>query len=479
MFSCAGDKVPQPACFSHNLALNEKIKLNLNSRDLFSQVFYEEEGSEQLTTRNQKTIINDNIPFSRYWQLKDKKAFVLHPMVLGRYIYNNAEKLASDTVFKEKLKQVGYQLSNGNGMAYYYPEHYPLNRMLGPDIAYSAISQSEILSGFMKINEYSSLYKDELKSSFDALVFDYYKGGVNLADKALLEIPLIRSAPEIILNGWLYALLHLNDYVRIYKDTMATRVLHSNLEFMAQNIDVWYDQENNISLYSDMSPYRGKIEFTDAQLKSDYDLSIRYVSKVKDFKDQLIELNEDTLKYGAYDNHITFKKDNTVGLYFNYGSFFETVIESDSEFQLSFYNGSYDPLRSSPNSKGDHIKLNSKGNLATGKYYVNISETKTNMFAGYPTNFSKKGNKNHYHVIHIVGILYLVNNVEDLDPQVKETLILAAKKWYLNTLNYEHYDIKKFSSPQSILDGINRGKTIIDTDSISTLFEMSNIEEKW
>ncbi|MBT6746103.1 MAG: hypothetical protein HOB26_06080 [Flavobacteriales bacterium] len=54
MFSCAGDKVPQPACFSHNLALNEKIKLNLNSRDLFSQVFYEEEGSEQLTTRNKK-----------------------------------------------------------------------------------------------------------------------------------------------------------------------------------------------------------------------------------------------------------------------------------------------------------------------------------------------------------------------------------------------------------------------------------------
>ena len=68
---------------------------------------------------------------------------------------------------------------------------------------------------------------------------------------------LFRSNPEIILNGWLHALLHLNDYADCNEMMPAiASYVEKNLDFFADNHAVWYDEKRNISRYSDTSPQR-------------------------------------------------------------------------------------------------------------------------------------------------------------------------------------------------------------------------------
>jgi hypothetical protein len=94
---------------------------------------------------NQSTIIVNGVPFARYWQLEDPNQYVFHPMVWGRYVFNNADNPDFRKNLPSISEQIGVSLPNG-GLTFYYPNHYPLNRMRGPEIIYSAISQSEILA---------------------------------------------------------------------------------------------------------------------------------------------------------------------------------------------------------------------------------------------------------------------------------------------------------------------------------------------
>ena len=127
------------------------------------------------------------------------------------------------------IRKVGIELPNG-GLAFYYPNHYPLNRMRGPDLVYSAISQSEILAGFLKLyqqsdTDASKLVLDRVKQ---AMFFNHLDGGIDLG-VAQLELPLFRSNPEIILNGWLHALLQLNDYAIVMNDSEIASYVENNL----------------------------------------------------------------------------------------------------------------------------------------------------------------------------------------------------------------------------------------------------------
>ena len=180
---------------------------------------------------SQKTILIEGVPFSRYWQLEDPNHFVFHPMVFGRFVFNQADKPDSGTDLARLTAKVGTALPDNGGTAFYYPNHYPLNRLSGPALVYSAISQSEILAGYL---HHERVHPEEATEALTeavkrALLYPYAKGGTQLEQVAFLELPLFRSNPEIILNGWLHALLHLNDYAQVKSDAAAARIVERHL----------------------------------------------------------------------------------------------------------------------------------------------------------------------------------------------------------------------------------------------------------
>jgi hypothetical protein len=166
-------------------------------------------------------------------------------------------------------EQVGEYLDSAIGMAHnlpndgllwYYPDNYRLDRFLGPDLSPSAISQGQILGAVTSLDKRCDLNLSEIaRRVFLGLSFDYYDGGVNLEDRALLEIPLFRSAPEIILNDWLHPILHLKNYVEYYRDDQAKKLLLANIQFLADSLEHFHDEESGLSLYSDLSPYEVRV----------------------------------------------------------------------------------------------------------------------------------------------------------------------------------------------------------------------------
>lgn len=467
--------------FAHDLEFNRKIKKELNSRKIFSRILYEgQDNSLTKHVKNQKYIINSGIPYYRYWQLKDKKAYVFHPMAFGRYLFNNGDEIFSDSISLKNITKVAYRLPEQTGLAYYYPEHYPLNRMLGPDIVYSAIGQSEILAAYLNVDSAYGQREYFVKKSLSALIFDYYKGGTNLCNKALLEIPLFRSAPEIILNGWLHAMLHLNDYCRIYEDTLVENILRSNIDFFIQHNENWYDAGKNISLYSDMAPYKATISFDDSVLVKERTVHIWYVSLEEGIRNQVVELHpNDTVKFGAYDNHIFAISGNSAKIYFNCSALFDTYITADEPFSVSFYTGSYDPVLSTPNSGGNKIILESNYSIDNGYHLIDFNGLRSQLMQGYPTNFAKQNGKNYYHVHHIISLMYLGNFCYAIDEIKRLKLLEIAKRWYSRTTEFKYSDISQFESPQKVFNGIIKSKVIVDVETSDELFENSGIEIIW
>src|SRR5690606_34167460 len=93
----------------------------------------------------------------------------------------------------------------------------------------------------------------------NAMLMDHREGGTNLNGVALLEFPLFHSNPEVILNGWLHALLKLSDHAVAMNDKASAELIRKNLQFFVRNHSAWFDEKRNITRYSDTSPVRVNI----------------------------------------------------------------------------------------------------------------------------------------------------------------------------------------------------------------------------
>ena len=56
--------------------------------EFVSKIYTKEQGDDQY---GDKFILVQEVPFARYWQLKDQSRYVFHPAVYGRYLFNNAQ----------------------------------------------------------------------------------------------------------------------------------------------------------------------------------------------------------------------------------------------------------------------------------------------------------------------------------------------------------------------------------------------------
>lgn len=432
----------------------------------FSQIYPAGAGEStfSLYGNRQNYIVRNGVPYARYWQLEDNTAFVFHPMVMGRHLFKSAccEPIAH---LVDSAIDVGVKLPNG-GIAWYYPDHYPLSRMRGPGLVYSAISQSEILAGLVHADQlHNGAFKQEVEDALDGLLFDYYRGGVSLHDLAMLEIPLYHSAPEIILNGWLHALLHLNDYTLLYDDHEVARILAKNLAFLADTLEYFNYPENNLSRYSDLSPYRVRVSYEGDAAPN---LDALYLARDQRLRNIRVPIRylDNERSPALYQNQIIRASPGKLDVYVSCAQRFRTLLLGDrGPFRVELESGRYEPKSSSPGKGGTRLQLAS---FQLGDYHVvDFESVADHLICGYPTNFAKRGGLNYYHVQHIVALIYL-STAAEMDDKTRSALLDWARSWYDALRTFAPAETLSFADPQDVLDGINRGKALTQLREWST-----------
>ena len=449
--------------------------------DELDQVFRAVDGFDIEGHRFSSTlIVVDGVPFRQYWQLDDPNDFVLHPMSIGSYLFRNVDDDEVRNSAPDIIASVGTQTPNG-GSAFFYPNLYPLNRFRGPDYIYSAISQSEIMAAFVLIDQLEGTpeTRDRLASVRDALFLDYEEGGVSLAGVAQLEVPLFRSNPEIILNGWLHSLLHLNDYAIAYDDADVAAYVRANLRFFVDNNAAWYDDERNISRYSDTSPQR--VIITPQTDGGEFDLDVRtvYAPLADELQPYVVPFADDPSgSFGGFDNRIVATGGdlgNAASAVVNCSLLFRTTLVADAPFSARIKDNGYEVDRATPGAEGTWHDLDSEP-APGGLHRLELTLDDAELLCGYPTNFAKANGKNYYHVQHIVALSYLANFGQLDDPALTEEINAIASSWYRRSADFGLRPIADFESPQLVLEGINRGKVFQSVTDVEVLFRAAGIE---
>ena len=332
-------------------------------------------------------------------------------MQAGRWLYN----YPTYENYKNLLG-VSKESKNG-GLLWYYPNEYKLLRMVGREVT-SCISQAEFLTAFNKLYDLGITNKEELLK-----VFLSFKSEEINFNNMLLELPLDNNYPEVILNGWLHAIIRLIDF---YNNTgYGKSFIESTIKKLSNTLVQFDDKKNKISKYSNLSPYRIKI-YNPSNPKIYYNGS------------NVFELKNDATS--IYSCHITEVSGSNCILYIGIPNEYSPKIFNDEPFSIEFFVGSYSPYFTIPQQGGEVIKLNSV--KSKDRYVIQIKNE--NLFTGYPTPFTKLNKKNYYHVYHVVALGEIIKS---FDSEYNPTLEKYYLKWdkYIDDRNFEKKEIVEFN----------------------------------
>ena len=407
-------------------------------------------------------IAADGLPYSWYPTVPDsERVRILHPGGVGRRLYTLAKDPASAERYLHAMKSVGVRLPNG-GWAWYYPRSIRISRLLGPDLKYSGMTAGDVLGGFTEVMRLHGATTwchadDALKS----LTFPWNEGGVSLNGVALLELPMFRSPPEVVLNGWLHSLLFLHDYAEISHDEGAAELLSDNLAFMAKTLHEYDDQETGLSRYSDATPYKVNIQWAKARTAPKF--FVWYTSKHIEISDVVVKLDELVNPPGGpslYDNQILARAEGSAQIQLTATQKFDTyLVCHGAPFSATVDPGLHAYDSTVPRRSGNLIQLDSQpvSNRTGGFHALAINEA--NLMKGSPTAFSKKGGENYYHVQHIVALLYL-SRFKAAQPWIKEGMEHYARRWMSVMKGGQVPVDRPFSDPQRVLTAMCGGKPI-------------------
>ena len=370
-------------------------------------------------------VLKGNLPLFPYMYLESENTYAVHPMAMGRYIKEKATK--------EQLEMIVSLAAptKNDGLAWFYPSHYKNVRMQGPFWRYSCISQGTILAGFTRRAINTDGDFSIARKVFKGMMLDYFEGGVNLENRALLEMPSYLGAPEIILNGWLDALIHIQDYAEASGDEEAQEFLLRNLLFLAETLDHFDVPGEEISRYSDLCPYRISLRTENVGIPEYY---VEYRPLHEGFRSmryKLRELSQETMS--LYDNQITGRNGNILKATISASALYDTVILSSAPFEVTLNTGTMNLVSSTPSGIGKVITAVSK-KTERGLHELILDADWSSMIRGYPTNFSKTGKQNLYHSYHIVALMLLAKNCPIPEMSRKQLLSYALKwKSYIST----------------------------------------------
>jgi hypothetical protein len=340
-------------------------------------------------------------------------------------------------------------LPNG-GLAWYYPKHYAVARMLGHRLKYSSISQGTILSGLVAMaQENPHIPMDLARRAYLAMEFPFEQGGVNLDGRAVMEMPSFAGPPEIILNGWIDALLHIRDYAEASGDGGASVFFKQNVAFLAEVLPNFDARDASISRYSDVSPHRVKVTLASPD---DADtLRVLYVPKIEGLQPVLVPLERtaDPENFSNYDNQILRQNGREAIVWLSCSQLYDTVVLADStSMSLTMHTGEVVRTQSAPGRTGPEISIESE--TFEGPTRSITLGPQDGLICGYPTNFSKGGVENYYHVYHIVGLMLLATG-RDVTPEQSAILVEWALRWYEDMEHIQETEGLVFHDPQDVL----------------------------
>lgn len=412
-------------------------------------------------------LIKDHLPFYPYYALKDDANHVLHPMALGRFLKRNATGNKVESILNAAIG-VAYELPNG-GLAWYYPRYYNVARMLGDHLKYSSISQGTILSGLTEIAEQNdSIDFGYAGKAYMAMLWPFERGGVNLANRAVLEMPSFESAPEIILNGWIDALLHIRDYAETTGNEEAMGFFRENIRFLVKILPVFDAPEAGISRYSDSSPYRVKVTLSKPEDVETLQVLYRPIFEGLPTIHVPLRRTRDQDDFSPYNNQIFRQSGKRAHVWITCSQLYETVLISSSDtMRVEFDAGTLSRRQSTPGRGGETVVINgeSSGDLR----YVTLGPER-GMVCGYPTNFLKGGKKNYYHVYHIVGLMLLALG-DGVDPGQRTELIEQSLAWLDDMRDIEQREGLEFHPLQDMLRDINANRSIVTFTDFAQLLD--------
>ena len=451
------------------ILLSEPFQPDEKTKEILKKIVYISDSDTPINEgKNPNHVIVDGIPYYRYQYLTQKDSYSFHPMSMGRYMKNNTNEINLNMILSASV-----EIPN-SGIVWYYPSNYQNSRMLGPYWKYSCISQGTILAGLTKVgaltgNDYSLALR-----AFNGILFPFYNGGVNLEGVALLEMPSYKAAPEIVLNGWLDALFHISDYANASGDEKALKLLSDNLSFLSRVLKNFDSEDNLISRYSDLCPYRVRIYFNKADNISIDSLKILYTPKYKELKPIIVplqSLKQDTIS--IYDNQIIKITDSYIDIYLSISGLYDTIVLADFPFKASINPGMVNLKSTTPGSKG--ISQTSEASFLEEFFYINFSKNYIDLIPGYPTNFSKYDKYNYYHVYHVVALMLLAKQ-SNIPLQEEKIILEYALKWY----DYMEKKILphglEFYSTETMLRDINNNQYIIEEDNWENLLQWAKQE---
>lgn len=426
-------------------------------------------GEEEYPFRPKNALIKSGVPFYTYYALRDGSTHVLHPMAMGRFLLANAGgSRAGDLA--EATRSFAHELPNG-GLAWYYPRHYQVARMLGDKLKYSSISQGTIISGLTGMAAAGAASPDLAARAFDAMLWPFEKGGVNLAGRAVLEMPSFAGPPEIILNGWIDALIHIRDYAETSGNQKAMEFFRTNVAFLAKVLPNFDAPDVTISRYSDLSPYRVKVRLAEpADVAS---LQVLYRPRIEGLPAIKVPLRVkgENEEISSYENHIARQNGREAFVWLSCSQLYDTVVAArSSEMTVQLGRGEYDRLATTPGTSGDAIPLESKDD--NGLRSVTFGAD-SGLICGFPTNFSKGGTHNYYHVYHIVGLM-LVGMSDEIGEADRKTLLTWALKWKADMEHIQQTENLQFRALQDMVGDINANQSKVRYSSFDKLLSDSN-----
>ena len=444
--------------FRANLLITDIFQPDPTSVAIRKSEFVLKEADPRAEELSGDRALFQRVPYFQYWQ-HHERTYLFHPMQLGGYVQHEAQAMTAQDL--AAVLETSVLLPNG-GRAFYYPKQYKIWRFLPPYYQYSAIAMGDVLTGFIKLRQAGKISEDMVREIWKSLTFPYAQGGVNLGDRVFLEVPLWGAPPEIVLNGWLYTLLRVADYARYSGDPEARRLLASNLVFLAQVLPSFDDQARQISRYSNSTPYSAAVVFAEAegQMVVDY---LPHPGFEEVFPHPMSLPLHSKWSASPFDTQIRSRKGRRVTLSLSLGALYDTVIRSTVPFSVEILPGVYDPLTASPRAGGDGLRLSAQ--RVEGQWAARLDAKQMDsdgFFLGYPTNFSKNGDENFYHVLHYVGLRLLVEALGKpelhglVGAEVLATCLRWADKWERYTQSATHAG-RRFSDADSVRQNALRG----------------------
>ena len=366
----------------------------------------------------------------------------------------------------ERVRELFTELPNG-GAALYYPKSFRLTRLQTREYLYSAIAQAQLLAGYSRLAHAAAVpeperirWRDFAVYLAKSLEFPFEHGGVNMEGRVLLEAPNFRSAPEIILNGWMDALIHLHDYISEFGIANSLQELfEANVRALSHLLPQFDDEHLRLSKYSNLSPYRARVRFRDS-IRDSPRVCLTYCATVSGFSDYRID---DLRRHGDggacfFENKILRQRDGRMDMLISSSSLYDVEIEVDAAATRLELDSHPYRIWSAPSGEVAKaaIHVAPAEHQATGNTVFRFSPSGL-LMTGQPTDFAK--GFNFYHTYHVCALFELCAMTRD--DATRKVLRDFASKW-LDYIKVPSARIAKqrlsFSDPEKVLKQVSNGR---------------------